>query len=159
MSQYLRQRIDHPFAWVKVFGGLGLFLGAVVGFEQEGLSGALGGAVVAGLMGAIAGLVVWVMLWVVSRLAGGLSRPLQRPDLWGRPLACTCCEWHTTPEGPWCIRDCMYPPVKCPSCGSDLKVKSIRCPNCGTVPQGLFRWPRSVRGRLDIRFSASVWVV
>jgi hypothetical protein len=92
-----------------------------------------------------------------------LDRPVCRPDLWGLNLGCSNCGWHTGPDGPWTIRNCLFWPQRCPQCHSPLHMLVPDCPHCQTNPlttfdgrdvagidkvQVMLRIPQSWRGGL-----------
>ncbi len=88
-----------------------------------------------------------------------LNRNIQRPDLWALHLHCVACDWRTSPEGPYRLRDVLWPPEKCPLCRSDVYLVIPDCPycqqnaivrrarrsssGCGAL-RALFRVPRTV---------------
>jgi hypothetical protein len=145
LAAYLLRRFDSPLAWVKVYGGVGLVGGFVAALLQAGWQGALLGAFVGGVMGSVVGLLAGVAFWTGLRLcAGPLDRMVKRPHLWGWPLVCPDCGWHTTAAGPWRVRDCMAPPDECPQCGAGLFLVRPTCPECGAGRRGRFRWPSSI---------------
>src|SRR6185312_7247144 len=116
--------IDIP--WVRLFGAVGLVAGVVLGFGQGGLEGALVCGFVGGVIGGLTGSRAGLIVRVVGRL-GALrifDRPVRRPDLWGMPLVCRVCQWHTSPRDPWRIQDSVSPPRWCPGCGAVLDCPS-----------------------------------
>jgi hypothetical protein len=138
-----------PLASAKIFGRTGLLVGSVSGFLQEGWGGALVGAFVAGVVVSVVGFLAGIMVWLTRRLCKGpFQRLVQRPDLWGLPLVCPTCMWHTTPDGPWRVEDCMSPPQHCPECRNRLRTVIHACPECGYIPRRWFRWPWSFRQAL-----------
>jgi hypothetical protein len=154
VHQYLLRRLDKPLAWLAVFGGAGLFGGAVAGSEGELPGGALGGAAIIGGIAGLNGLLFGSIAWAVCKLTGGLDRPARRPDLWAQLVRCTACNWKTTPEGPVSRRDCLCPPTLCPACGASVVPFLPDCPRChAPLMSGagiakdmlrLVRWPRTV---------------
>ena len=151
-ADYLLKRIDRPLEWVKVFGDCLLAAGASVGHSQNGLKGAFEFGVMGFIAGVLSGLLLGGIAWLTCRLIR-LDRPVRRPDLWALHLRCTCCEYETTPDGPWRVRDCMVWPEQCPSCAGQLVLVHPTCPRChagglsGTSELGdvlsQVRWPRN----------------
>ena len=155
-ADYLLKRIDRPWAWIKVFGFCLMAALATVGYAQNGVRAALDGAIVGLFAGVLLGLLFGGIAWLGCRVLGDLvDRPVRRPDLWALHLRCTRCEYRTTPEGPWRVRDCMSWPEECPSCGGELVLVKPTCPRCGAgglsgksvVRDCLsqIRWPRNLR--------------
>lgn len=140
--------------WAIRFGGAGLIAGFTVGFGQGGWEGSLVCGIVGGVIGTAIGGLASLLACLVSRLAVSrvvtryLDRSVRQPALWGSPLACEACGWHTTPDGPWRIRDCTSPPLYCPTCGHAVHRVPVPCPACGTVGQRRFRRPTSLRQAL-----------
>jgi hypothetical protein len=142
LNDYLQRNASTPIAWSKVFGGYGVAAGAVAGFAQQGLVGALPGGFVGGTIGALVGLLIGVIVRLGLRLAKHrLDRLVRRPDLWGIPFFCPASAWRTVPTGPWRLRDCFSPPTLCPSCGHALRVFLPPCPECGFLARSGYRWP------------------
>lgn len=154
LIEYLSKRLDRPTAWVTVFGGCLMAALAAVGYSENGLAGASEGAVMGLIAGMAVGLVFGSIVWLICRLAGGLDRPVQRPGLWALHLRCTRCEYETTPDGPWRVRDCLTWPEQCPLCEAALVLVTPTCPRCdggGLAGKSTFRdflsqvrWPRSL---------------
>ena len=153
MEEYLLRRLDRPLAWLAVFGGAGLFGGAVAGWGGELPGGALGGAAIVGGIVGLVGLLFGAIAWAVCRLTGGLDRLARRPDLWAQAVRCSSCQWKTAPEGPVSRRDCLCSPAHCPACAASVIPFLPDCPKCraplmtGTSVMKdmlrLVRWPRS----------------
>ncbi len=129
-ADYLLRRIDRPLAWVLVFGCCLTVALAMVGYSEDGLRGAFEGGIAGLIVGVLAGFVFGGVVWLGCRLIQ-FDRPVRRPDRWALPLRCTRCEYQTTPEGPWRIRDCMLWPEKCPLCEGSLVLLKPICPRCG----------------------------
>lgn len=149
-----QRRPGRALALVIRFGGAGLIAGFTVGFSQGRWEGALVCGFAGGMIGTATGGLARLLACLISRLpasrvlTGYLDRPVRRPALWGSPLACEACGWHTTPDGPCRIRDCTSPPVYCPTCGHRVSRVPVPCPGCGTVCHRRFRWPKSLRQTL-----------
>jgi hypothetical protein len=73
-TYHLQLRWRRPLEWLKVFGGLGLVLGMLAGFQQQGLGAALGGAFVGGVVASVVGLVFGTAAWLGGRLMGPVER-------------------------------------------------------------------------------------
>jgi hypothetical protein len=130
VRRYFQRRIDRPHLWVIVLGVLGASGGAIAGVRHQIPDGPLVGGCMIGTVCAMAGLVIGSGVWLVCRLAGGLDKPVCRPDIWAFALRCPECGWRTTPEGPWSRRDCLSAPVSCPACSRSLVGSIPDCPRC-----------------------------
>ena len=91
MKRYFERRIDRPHLWVIVLGALGAARGAVGGFRHQIPEGPFVGACAIGFVGATIGLIFGSLVGLICRLAGGLDRPVRRPDIWAIPLLCPQC--------------------------------------------------------------------
>lgn len=153
LEDYLLRRIDRPLAWVVVFGLCLAVAGAVVGYEQQGIVGAIELGLASLVAGTLVGAILGGAVWLACRFVGGLDCPVRRPDLWALHLQCSHCSWKTTPEGPWTIRNCMIWPGHCPDCAAPVTVVVPDCPRCGSNQlsgtslwhklRALFRRPQS----------------
>jgi hypothetical protein len=128
----LQKNVDRPLVWSIMFAStLGATL-AFRGFIDNGVRGAVQGGLIGVLGGGASGLLIGAIVSVMLRLLRGtLDRRVRRPDLWGMFLRCTHCEYQTSPDGPWRVRDCLNWPDQCPSCGSQLVMVKPACPRCG----------------------------
>ena len=146
--EYLTQRFDQPRA----------ITGAVIAYPEYGLGGALASAVTIGAAAAAFGGLIGSAIWLCLHRIGGADRLVRRPDLWGIPFRCTGCGWHTSPEGPWRLRDSLHWPECCPECSAPLLFQPPSCPRCTTPTMrgettaqrmaSLVRVPRSFRAGL-----------
>lgn len=164
--EYLQKRLDQPIAWANVFGGALALAGAGIGYGEGQFVGAFIGAAVGMSLGLKCGWVLGGGVWLVCAAFGGLDRPIRRPDRWGVNLHCTKCNWHTTPEGPWRMRDCLNWPEECPCCSATVLFTLPECPHCRVPIQqfqnpvhdfvALFRSPRGMRHALSGKFTCHV---
>jgi hypothetical protein len=155
-EEYLRKRFERPPAWAKVFAVAGVAVGFMLGTKEAGASGALAGVVLGSLIGAALGFVMGCAVWLGFRLAGGLDRPVRRPDLWAVHYWCSRCRWQNGPDDPWTVRDCLHwQDARCPQCQGFLAIRVPNCPQCGenlirgkkplAAMRALFRWPRTLK--------------
>lgn len=154
MMEDLARHLDRPTAWARTYGVVGAIAGAMTGWSGELPGGPFVAAAALGVGAAVFGLVVGFVVRGICRFVG-LDRLVRHPEYWAQSARCLACDWRSSPEGPWRVRDCLTIIEHCPSCDGPVVRAVPACPGCGANPldgrescskvAALARVPRSFR--------------